>query len=109
MDTFIDFPKPAIALVNGPCIGIACTVLGLFDIVYASDKVGNGAAGLSGVHLSYFTFYFAVLSTMLFFLNRSFQAFFQTPFTRLGLNAEGCSSYTFPRIMGNAKVGGCLF
>uniref|UniRef100_A0A090XAX7 Putative enoyl-coa hydratase/isomerase n=1 Tax=Ixodes ricinus TaxID=34613 RepID=A0A090XAX7_IXORI len=35
---FINFPKPAIALVNGPSIGVACTILGLFDIVYASDK-----------------------------------------------------------------------
>lgn len=35
---FINFPKPAVALVNGPSIGVSCTVLGLFDFVYASDK-----------------------------------------------------------------------
>ncbi|KAJ8042173.1 Enoyl-CoA delta isomerase 2, mitochondrial [Holothuria leucospilota] len=37
VNSFIEFPKPLIAAVNGPAIGVAVTTLGLFDVVYASD------------------------------------------------------------------------
>lgn len=67
--SFIRFPKLLIAICNGPAVGIAATVLGLCDIVYASKT-----------------------------------AYFYTPFTALGLCAEGCSSVTFPKLMGTSKA-----
>ncbi|KAK6490621.1 enoyl-CoA delta isomerase 2 [Huso huso] len=38
VNAFIDYPKPLISLVNGPAVGISVTVLGLFDVVYATDR-----------------------------------------------------------------------
>ncbi|CAD6195611.1 unnamed protein product [Caenorhabditis auriculariae] len=38
VQAYIDHEKPLIGLINGPAVGIAVTVLGLFDYVIATDK-----------------------------------------------------------------------
>jgi Delta3-Delta2-enoyl-CoA isomerase len=73
VNSFIDFPKLLIAIVNGPAIGISATIIALCDVIYASEN-----------------------------------AYFYTPFTALGLCAEGCSSLTFPRILGTSKANEML-
>lgn len=73
VNSLIDFPKPIVALVNGPSIGIMTTTLALFDTVICSDT-----------------------------------ATFHTPFLTTSQTPEGCSTVTFPRIMGPAKANAML-
>lgn len=37
--SFIDFSKPLVAVINGPAVGVSVTTLGLFDVIYATDRV----------------------------------------------------------------------
>lgn len=99
MDAFISFPKPLVAGINGPSVGIAsarvltpwplhwplpnpaplrkrpaaATILGLCDIVIASHR-----------------------------------ATFHTPFTALGMSPEACSSVLFPERFGHARAAEVL-
>lgn len=38
VNSFINFSKPIVGIINGPSVGISFTLLGLFDLVIASDK-----------------------------------------------------------------------
>lgn len=66
---FIDFPKPIIAALNGPAVGVGVTSSTLTDRLLASTT-----------------------------------ATFHTPFASLGLPPEGCSSFNFPRRLGEANA-----
>jgi Delta3-Delta2-enoyl-CoA isomerase len=72
-DSFLDFPKPLLAAVNGPSIGAAVTSSTLCDGIIASEK-----------------------------------ATFSTPFAKLGVAKEGCSSVVFARIMGEENAARML-
>ncbi|XP_078690078.1 uncharacterized protein LOC144921210 [Branchiostoma floridae x Branchiostoma belcheri] len=67
VEALIEFTKPIVAAVNGLAFGFGAALLGLCDIVYASDK-----------------------------------AMFQMPYMQIGQTPEGCSSYTFPLVLGTA-------
>lgn len=38
VNAYIDFPKPLIGVINGPAVGVSVTLLGLFDVVYATER-----------------------------------------------------------------------
>ncbi|XP_068216236.1 enoyl-CoA delta isomerase 2-like [Palaemon carinicauda] len=37
VSAFIEFPKPLVAVVNGPAVGVSVTIMGLFDAIYSTD------------------------------------------------------------------------
>ncbi|CAM9842261.1 unnamed protein product [Discosporangium mesarthrocarpum] len=80
MVTLATFPKPVVAAVNGPAVGIGVTLLPHCDLVYAA----GGSGGLEEA------------------------VTFWTPFFRLAIVPEFCSSVTFPEIMGWAMSNDVL-
>lgn len=38
MNCLIDFPKPLMAVIRGPAIGLGCAILPHFDTVYCSER-----------------------------------------------------------------------
>eukprot|EP00004_Rigifila_ramosa_P023987 TRINITY_DN6839_c0_g2_i1.p1 TRINITY_DN6839_c0_g2~~TRINITY_DN6839_c0_g2_i1.p1 ORF type:complete len:279 (+),score=69.87 TRINITY_DN6839_c0_g2_i1:38-838(+) len=67
------FPKPVIAAVNGPAIGVGLTLLLHCDIIYAAKST-----------------------------------FFQTPFARIAVVPEFCSSLLMPELLGNSLANEML-
>ena len=130
VDAFINFPKPLVAAVNGPAIGISVTIMALYDFVYASDAVSvtrvythththththahTHTHTHTRTHRHTQTQHIHAHTAHSLFIAppdpRSpplthTQATFQTPFTQIAQSPEGCSSVLFPSIMGPAKV-----
>lgn len=73
VNCLVHFPKPLVAAVNGPALGLGAAILALCDVVWANEK-----------------------------------AWIQTPYAQYGHTPDGCSSYTFPLIMGPAAAGELL-
>lgn len=77
--TLLRFPKLVIAAVNGPAVGVGVTLLPHCDIVYAYG--GNESTTVAGGR------------------GGGLPADFWTPFFRLAIVPEFCSSVTFPEIL----------
>ncbi len=73
MKAVIEFPKPALASVCGPAVGIGVTMLLHFDYIVASED-----------------------------------AYFYTPFTKLGAVPEAAASHVMPRRFGNQMAAELL-
>lgn len=80
VDAFIEMKKPLVCAVNGPAIGIAVTTLGLCDVVLASST--------------------ATFRTPFAELHQSPEGRTQCSIPAVYFTYLGCSSFTFPRIMG---------
>ena len=100
------FPKLVIAAVNGPAVGVGVTLLPQCDVVYAlsgNPRTTDVSAGDEERRRGLRTEGGGA---------RVEAASFWTPFFRLAIVPEFCSSVTFPKIMVSFGVyfssGGCL-
>ena len=78
---FLDFPKPILVAANGPCIGASVTSALLCDGIRWVGPYNWNKTLFKGIIASE-------------------AATFLTPFARLSVPAEGCSSVHFPRTLG---------
>lgn len=77
----------------------------LYDMVkafYSFSKLLIGVINGPAIGIAATT---VILCDVLYMVNT---AYFYTPFSALGLCSEGCSSYTFPKLMGRSKASEML-
>lgn len=95
MTTLLNFPKIIVAAVNGPAVGVGVTLLPHCDIAYAyggkctADDAGGTSGGGGGAGRQARPSSSADGSA----------AAFWTPFLRLAIVPEFCSSVLFPEIL----------
>ena len=56
VNSLIDFPKPLVAAVNGPAVGIMVTTLSLCDLIYCCESVSRYIFGCAIVYKIYVVF-----------------------------------------------------
>ena len=104
MELLISFPKVLVAGVNGNVLGFGTALLALCDVVYASSKVRKRFMPHDKpMPLKLFQAFPAQLLGICLNLV-SFQATFQTCFTKWGHPPIGCSSFLLSRLLGQTGV-----
>ena len=126
--SLVCFPKPLVAQVRGPAIGVSVTMLGLFDFVHAAHGatfatppaalglnpvVRHRACGVACRGLPWLLFFnlrrghSSTVLHLLFFYRVYFCSCIGC-IAHYPLCSQGCASYTFPLIMGPAMASEML-
>ena len=105
VELLISFPKVLVAAVNGNALGFGTALLGLCDVVYASNKVCSSLQVCSSSHNDhFFNLKKQKNNQSTFFCIFLFQATFQTCFTNWGHPPIGCCSTVLSRLLGKTGV-----